>query len=85
MAYGRNSSSVLGSTCADELLRGGKCEGPTDVQADGWIEHPTARRYTLKEDSRYIGNGLVLSLLWWKDECQLLDLRRMSINNSLTV
>lgn len=64
-----------GYTCAYELLRGGKnYEGPTDIQADGWIDHPTARRYTLREDSRHIGNGFVLSLLWWKDERQLLDL-----------
>jgi Zn-dependent peptidase ImmA (M78 family) len=62
-------------TCAYGLLRGGKgYEGPTDIQADGWIDHPMARRYTLREDSKYIGNGLVLSLLWWKDERQLLDL-----------
>lgn len=62
-------------TCAYDLLRGSTlAEGPTDVQADGWIDHPDARRYTLKEDSIPIGNDLVLSLLWWKDERQLLDL-----------
>jgi hypothetical protein len=62
-------------TCAYELLHGSRnYEGPTDVQSDGWIDNPTARRYTLREDSRYIGHGFVLSLLWWKDERQLLDL-----------
>lgn len=62
-------------TCAYDLLRGSPAaEGPTDVQADGWISHPNARRYTIREDSVPIGHGLVLSLLWWKDERQLLDL-----------
>lgn len=62
-------------TCAYDLLRGGSvAEGPTQLQADGWIMHPDARRYSLCEDSIPIGHGLVLSLLWWKDESQLLDL-----------
>lgn len=62
-------------TCAYDLLRGSSAaEGPTDVQSDGWISHPGARRYSLREDSVRIGHGLVLSILWWKDESQLLDL-----------
>lgn len=62
-------------TCAHDLLRGSStAEGAADVQADGWINHPGARRYTLREDSVHIGHDIVLSLLWWKDERQLLDL-----------
>lgn len=62
-------------TCAHDLLRGkSPAEGPTDVQADGWIDYPGAKRYTLREDSIPIGHNLVLSLLWWKDESQLLEL-----------
>lgn len=62
-------------TCAYDLLRGSSAdEGPTDVQADGWISHPGSRRYSLREDSVRIGDGLVLSILWWKDERQLLDI-----------
>jgi Zn-dependent peptidase ImmA (M78 family) len=62
-------------TSAYDLLRGsGKVEGPVDVQADGWITHPLARGYTLREDSIKIGEHFVLSLLWWKDERQLLDI-----------
>lgn len=48
--------------------------GPTEVCADGWIDHKDARRYGLVEDSRRVGPDLVLSLIWWKDESQLLDL-----------
>lgn len=62
-------------TCAFNLLRGGSApEAPTDVQADGWIQHTDARRYSIREHSIAIGHNLVLSLLWWKNESQLLDL-----------
>jgi hypothetical protein len=52
--------------------------GPTEVCADGWIDHPEARRYEVVEDSRRIGSELVLSLIWWKDESELLDLEEAS-------
>jgi Zn-dependent peptidase ImmA (M78 family) len=67
-------------TLAYDLLRGEPSEedGPTDVQADGWITHPDSRRYTICEDSMALGNEYVLSLLWWKDERQLLDIERES-------
>jgi len=66
-------------TIAYDLLRGADhVETPTPVCADGWIDHKDARRYELQEDSFKfpIPNcpDLVLSLLWWKDEQQLLDL-----------
>jgi hypothetical protein len=62
-------------TSAHNLLHGStKLEGPVDVQADGWINHPQARRYTVREDSVRIGDTFVLSLLWWRDERQLLDI-----------
>jgi len=47
---------------------------PVDVYADNWIDHPTAHRYGIREDSRKIGNDMVLSLLWWEDESQILEL-----------
>jgi hypothetical protein len=69
-------------TCAYDLLRGSNnIEGPTDVQADGWFDHPGSRRYTLREDSLLINHDLVLSLLWWKDERQLLDLEEEEADN----
>lgn len=62
-------------TYAYDLLRGGrKEEGPVNVQADGWIDRYDARRYTVTEDSIKISDDLVLTLLWWRDESQLLDL-----------
>lgn len=61
-------------TCAYDIIHksGGK-EPPTDVQADGWIDHPRSKYYSLYEHSLQISPDLVLSLLWWKDERQLLD------------
>lgn len=66
-------------TIAYDLLHGSDLsESPTAVCADGWIDHPDAHRYELQEDSikfRILnGPDLVLSLLWWKNEQQLLDL-----------
>lgn len=62
-------------TSAYDLLRGSTSgEGSADVAADGWIDHRDARQYTVREDSIKIGFGFVLTLLWWKDERQLLDL-----------
>ncbi len=62
-------------TIAFELHRGGTAEkSSTDIQADGWIDHAQSKWYTLREDSVKTNHGYVLSLLWWKDERQLLDL-----------
>ena len=67
------------STIAYDLMHGiASVESPQDVCADGWIDHPESGRYEIREDSLRIpipdGPDLVLSLLWWKDERQLLDL-----------
>lgn len=62
------------NTVAWDLLQGKAMpSGPVDVCADGWLNHPKAGRYAIREDSRKIGD-LFLSILWWKDERQLLDL-----------
>jgi hypothetical protein len=47
--------------------------GPTLVDADEWIDKADAARYSLTEDSVRAGMGMVLTLLWWKDEAQILD------------
>lgn len=61
-------------TVAYDVLNGEASAGPTDVAADAWFEHRDARRYAIREDSVRITEDLVLTLLWWKDERQLLDL-----------
>jgi len=46
----------------------------TPGRADAWVNHAESWRYSVKEDSLIIGSGMVLSLVWWQDERQLLDL-----------
>ncbi len=53
---------------ANDLLKGRTVSaGPTDVPADEWIGGRRAGRYTVREHSIKVGDG-VLTLLWWKDE-----------------
>lgn len=59
---------------AYELLYSGMSRGPVDVYASEWIDHPESGRYAVKEDSIKIAPDCVLSLIWWEDETQLLDL-----------
>ena len=62
-------------TIAYDILQGQAASpGSVDVAADGWFAHSDAHRYAIREDSIRITDELVLSLLWWKDERQLLDL-----------
>ena len=63
------------NTVAGELLRTGNvASGPQAVQADGWLTHPRAEWYELMEDSVRFTDGSILSLLWWKNEKQIIDL-----------
>lgn len=48
-------------------------QSPTNMPADVWIDHPDAHQYVIREHSVKITDDLVLTLLWWKDERQLLD------------
>lgn len=52
-------------------------EGPVDVYANVWINLPDADQYEIREHSMKITPDLILSLLWWKDESQLLDLENL--------
>ena len=62
-------------TNAYELLHGKVSSAhPSETQASDWITHPQSHYYSIHEDSVKINDELVLSLLWWKNEKQLLDL-----------
>lgn len=64
-----------GYTDAHNLLHGKKSSSDaSETQASDWITHPQSRHYSIHEDSVKIYDDLVLSLLWWKNEKQLLDL-----------
>lgn len=60
---------------ASALLAGGEARrGPVTVDADDWVEHQDSADYVVEEDSVMVAPDLVLSLIWWKDERQILDL-----------
>jgi hypothetical protein len=63
-----------GSVAAKLLAGGVHAGGPEEVDADEWIDHPNASNYTVIEDSVSVGSGAVLTMLWWKNERQVLDL-----------
>jgi len=62
-------------TVAFDLLRGEAGPGKAvDLRASAWFENENASEYLVREDSVKIAENLVLTLLWWADERQLLDL-----------
>jgi hypothetical protein len=63
-----------GSVAAKLLSGSAHADGPEEVDADEWIEHPNSSGYTVIEDSVGAGTGTVLTMLWWRDEAQILDL-----------
>jgi uncharacterized protein DUF955 len=61
-------------TDAHDILHGRAGSGRSQtVDADDWINHPAAVRYTIHEHSVQAGD-VVLSLLWWKDASMVEDL-----------
>jgi hypothetical protein len=68
-------SKVGPGTVAFDLFSDSKAKpGPIDVSSHHWIQHPDSYNYRIIEDSIKIFGDLVLTLLWWKDESQILDL-----------
>lgn len=68
--------SLTEDCVAHELLhdRIGTTPGPSDVAASAWFQSEGADRHVVYEDSRLINNENVLTILWWRDESQLLAL-----------
>ena len=59
-------------TAAFDLLRGAiALDKPLDVDADEWIDSEDAGEYVVREHSRKINDGRILTLLWWKDQSQI--------------
>ena len=49
-------------------------EAEDDVRADKWFEHPKASRYYIRESCFRTGGDSTVSVLWWEDEAQIIDL-----------
>jgi hypothetical protein len=62
---GAIATSILAGTATSS-------RAPEVVDADDWIDHPDAKRYEILEDSRQVSDGLVMTMLWWKNEAQIL-------------
>lgn len=64
-------------TTAFEVLFAGKDQQrPAETDANAWIEHRDAYRYTVFEDSIKVADDAVLTIVWWKNERQLVELAR---------
>lgn len=62
-------------TGAAMFANGDPCkEGPFQIGADGWFDHPAADEYEVLEDAYEIAPGVLLTLVWWRDERMLRDL-----------
>lgn len=61
-------------TLAYDLLRGLPQAESAGVYADEWLANTERRAYSIHEDSAVIAPGVVLSLLWWKNERPLMEI-----------
>ncbi len=59
-------------SAAFDLFTSGAAAGPLDVEASSWFDGEGTRNYSICEDSLRSGE-FIISLLWWKDERQLLE------------
>lgn len=67
---------VPGSTTeVAKAANGGRCgEGPWEITADEWFVHPRSDEFTIIEDAVEVAPGVVLTLLWWRDERMLREI-----------
>ena len=56
------------------LKSGERFSEPVTVEADMWIDHRRADRYEIVEHCFRVSDDRVVTLLWWQDESQIIDL-----------
>lgn len=62
-------------SAAHNIIQGGKAVSePIDVKADQWFDYDGSDRYWISEDSFRVTEELVVSLIWWEDEDQIVDI-----------
>jgi hypothetical protein len=65
----------LRGSIAEALLHGDQSDSSArEVRSDAWFSHRNAANHWIHEDSILVSVGSVLSLLWWKDESQLIEI-----------
>lgn len=62
------------SPALDLLYKNVPQKRPIEVGANQWINHKGSYRYAVVEDSIKISDDSILTLVWWKDKSQLVDL-----------
>ncbi|MBS1841000.1 MAG: ImmA/IrrE family metallo-endopeptidase [Acidobacteria bacterium] len=71
------------STVSARLSSGGiEREGMDDVRTDKWFDVQNANRYYVRESCFATGPGSVVTLLWWEDEKQIIDLQEEEEQNA---
>lgn len=59
---------------AGDIFRGKTSRTPNEIRADAWLSYREARNHFVVEDSISLMRGTVLTLLWWKNERQLVEM-----------
>ena len=65
-----NESSVIGML----LSRGTSQSAPDDIRADKWFNVYGAERYYVRESAFRVADDSAVTLIWWEDEKQIIDL-----------
>jgi|SRR5579864_5157580 len=73
-----DKGTVTARVLAGERIRD---EGD-DVRTDRWFEIPNAERHYVRESSFRSGPDSVVSLLWWEEEAQIIDLEEEEERNA---
>lgn len=70
-------------TATARLLAGERIQDEgNDVRADKWFEVQNAERYYLRESCFRNGPDSVVTLLWWEEEAQIMDLEEEEERNA---
>jgi Zn-dependent peptidase ImmA (M78 family) len=59
---------------AGDIFRGKAARTPNEIRGDSWLSYREARHHFVVEDSITLMRGTVLTLIWWKDEGQLVEM-----------
>lgn len=70
-------------TLTAQLISGASNEeGPADVRADKWFDVHKSDRYYIRESCFRNGPDSVITILWWEDEAQIIDLEEEDERNA---
>ena len=66
---------IQSRTVTNQLLSGTfSKEAEGDIRADEWFEYSNSERYYVRESCFRTGDASAMTILWWEDEKQLIDI-----------